>query len=169
MPDEQITHINVLKWMRPHRYTDEKKEWKKRGRVPISRVRNIFRSTSVQRVTFTTVNIFYLTLTLKTAAFVAAGPWKSEGMLGRILKVEKKVRKSVIKIEKKPLLGRLWLFGKGKNRLLFGCLWNAVIKWKWSTATKVRSYSDNGTLSLLVHCSTDRWTIAYGTQLHDVQ
>ena len=57
------------------------------------------------------------------------------------------------------------LVWKRKTRLLFGRLWNAVIKWKWSTATKVRSYSDSGTLSLLVHCSTDRWTIAYGTQL----
>ena len=34
------------------------------------------------------------------------GQWKNEGMLGRIVKVEKKVRKSVIKIEKKqPYLG----------------------------------------------------------------
>ena len=80
------------------------------------------------------------------------GQWKSEGMLSRIVKVEKKVRKSVVKIKKKTLLGRLELFEKGKNRLLFGRLWNAVIKWKWSTATKVRSYSDNGTLSPLVHC-----------------
>ena len=67
------------------------------------------------------------------------GKWKSEGMLGRVLKVEKKVRNSVVKIEKKTLLGRLWLFGEGKNRLLFGRLWNAVIKWKWSTATTVPS------------------------------
>ena len=61
-------------------------------------------------------------------------------MLGRILKVEKNVKRSVVRIEKKKiLLGRLWLFGNGKTRLLFGRLWNAVIKWKWSTATTVPS------------------------------
>ena len=89
------------------------------------------------------------------------GQWRSEGMLGRILKVEKKVRRSVVR----TLLGRLWLFGNRKNRLLFGRLWNAVIKWNRSTAKKLPSYSDYGTLSPLVHCSTDQWTIAYRTQL----
>ena len=92
------------------------------------------------------------------------GQWKSEGMLGRILKVEKSEEKRC-KNRKKTLLGRLCFFGNGKTRLLFGCLWNAVMKWKWSTATKVRLYSDNGILSPLVHCSTERWTTAYGTQL----
>ena len=47
-------------------------------------------------------------------------------MIGRILKVEKKVRRSVVR----TLLGRLSLFGNGKTRLLFGRVWNAVIKWK---------------------------------------
>ena len=36
-------------------------------------------------------------------------------LLGRILKVEKKVKRSVVRI----WLGRLWLFGNGKSRLLF--------------------------------------------------
>ena len=113
--------------------------------------------------------IFYPTLTLKTEAFVTCWAVKKWGNARPYTKSRKKVRKSVVKIEKKTLLGCLWVFGKGKNRLLFGRLWNAVIKWKWSTAAKVRSYSDNGTLSPLVHCNTDRWTIAYRTQLHDVQ
>ena len=114
------------------------------------------------------------------------GQWRSEGMLGRILKVEQKVRKGIVRIGKKKmlgrilkvekkvrksvvrtLLGRLRLFGNGKTRLLFGRLWNAVIKWKWSTAKKVRSYSDNDTLSSLVHCSTDRWTISVFKNMFD--
>ena len=130
------------------------------------------------------VMYYYPILTRKAAAFVtcrAVKKWgnarpysksrkKSEErrcknrkkkMLGRILKVVKKVRRSVVR----TLLRRLWLFRNGKTRLLFGRVWNAVIKWKWRTEKKVRSYSDNGTLSPLVHCSTDRWTIAYGTQL----
>ena len=82
-------------------------------------------------------------------------------MLRRILKVKRNVRKGVVSKEKKnsrpytesrkeseekryknrkkTLLGRLWLFGNGKTRLLFGRLWNAFIKWKWSTATTVPS------------------------------
>ena len=49
------------------------------------------------------------------------------------------MRRSVVRIEKKTLLERLWLFGNVKTRLLFVRLWTAVIKWKWSTAKKVRS------------------------------
>ena len=44
---------------------------------------------------------------------------------------------------KRTLLGRLWLFGKGKNRLLFGRLWNAVITSRHKMEMK---YSDKGTL-----------------------
>ena len=67
------------------------------------------------------------------------GQWKSEGMLGRILKVEKTVRKSVVKIEKKNLT------------------WAPVIVWKRKNPSPFRSsvecsskmemkYSDKGTL-----------------------
>ena len=50
-------------------------------------------------------------------------------------------------------------------------LWNAVITSRHKMEMK---YSDKGTLVQrqrypLVHCSTVRWTIAYGTQLHGVQ
>ena len=113
-------------------------------------------------------NIFYTTLTLKTAAFVTCWAVKKWGNARPYTKSRKKSEEALKNI-KKTILVRLRLFEKGKKRLFFGRLWNAGIKWKWSTATKVRSYSDNGTLSPLVHCSTDRWTIAYGTQLHDVQ
>ena len=43
--------------------------------------------------------------------------------------------------EKKTLHGRLWLFGKGKNRLLFGRPWNAVI-----TSRHKMEMTDKGTL-----------------------
>ena len=112
--------------------------------------------------------IFYTTLTLKTAAFVTCWAVNKWGNARPYTKSRKKSEKALKNI-KKTILVRLRLFGEWKKRLFFGRLWNAGIKWKWSTATKVRSYSDNGTLSPLVHCSTDRWTIAYGTQLHDVQ
>ena len=73
----------------------------------------------------------------------------------------------VVKIEEKTLLWRLWLFGKNKEPSTFtGRLWNAVITSRHKMEIK---YSDTGTLFPLVHCSTDRWTFAYGTRLHDVQ
>ena len=44
---------------------------------------------------------------------------------------------------KKTLIGRLWLFGREKNRLLFGRPWNAVITSRHKMEMK---YSDKGTL-----------------------
>ena len=46
-------------------------------------------------------------------------------------------------IKKRTLLERLLLFGKRKNRLLFGRLWNAVITSRHKMEMK---YSDKGTL-----------------------
>ena len=79
---------------------------------------------------------------MKTAAFVTCWAMKKWGNARPYTKSRKKVRKSVLKIEKKNL-GRLWLFGKGKNRLLFGRLWNAVITSRHQMEIK---YSDKGTL-----------------------
>ena len=106
------------------------------------------------------------------------GQWKSEGTLGRILKVEKKVRKRVVRIEKKnarPYTESRKESEESKNRKK-NLTWAPVIVWKRKNLSPFRSslecshkmemkYSDNGTLSPLVHCSSDRWTIAYGTQL----
>ena len=87
--------------------------------------------------------IFYPTLTLKRRLSWPVERWKSDGMLGRVVKVGKKVGKALWGYEKKTLLGRLWLFGKGKNRLLFGRPWNAVITSRHKMEMK---YGDKGTL-----------------------
>ena len=71
------------------------------------------------------------------------GRWKSEEMLGRVVKVEKSEEMCCENRKKRTILGRLWLFGKGKNRLLFRRLWNAVITSRHKMEMK---YSDKGTL-----------------------
>ena len=76
---------------------------------------------------------FYLTVTLKTAAFVTCWTLNKWGNARPYSKSRKK----------RTLLGRLWLFGKGKNRFLFGRLWNAVITSRHKMEMK---YSDKGTL-----------------------
>ena len=86
-----------------------------------------------------TMNNFYPTLTLETAAFVTCWAVKKWGNARPYTKSRTKSEEKRCKNRKKTLLGRLCLFGNGKTRLLFGRLWNAVIKWKWRTATKVRS------------------------------
>ena len=71
---------------------------------------------------------FYPTLTLKTAAFVTCWTLKKWRNARPYSKSTKKSEEMRCKSRKKrTLLGRLWLFGKGKNCLLFGRLWNAVI------------------------------------------
>ena len=81
---------------------------------------------------------------MKTAAFVTSWAVKKWGNARRYSKSRKKVRKSVVKIEKKErYLGAYDCLETKKNRLLFGHLWNAVITSRHKMEMK---YSDKGTL-----------------------
>ena len=95
------------------------------------------------------------------------GQWKSEGMLGRIIKVEKNSEEKRCKNRKKNnLTWALWLFGKGKNRLLFGRLWNAVITSRHKMEMK---YSDKGTLVQQQRCPLSSRSLQYWPMNHCVR
>ena len=80
---------------------------------------------------------FYPTLTLKTAAFVTCWAVKKWGNARPYTKSKKKVRKSVVKIEKKPHLGVIVWKRKKPSPFLSSVECSHKIKMK---------YSDKGTL-----------------------
>ena len=91
-----------------------------------------------------TQNVFLSGSDIETAAFVTCWTVKKWRDARPYSESRKKVRKSVVRVrKKKTLLGRLWLFGKGKNRLLFSRPWNAVITSRHKMEMK---YSDKGML-----------------------
>ena len=153
-----------------------------------------------------TVSLFYPTLILKTAAFVTCWAVKKWRVARPYTKRRKKVRKSVVKIEKivhydtsamKRFMTSVSLQHEPKARDVITLVKKTFVRTSIvrnfiSRGVKMRSdiknltlapvivrkrtklspfrssvecshkmemkYSDNGTLSPLVHCSTDRWT-----------
>ena len=80
---------------------------------------------------------------IETAAFVTCSTVKKWRNARPYSESRKKSKEKRCEGTKKTLLVRRWLFGKGKNRLLFGRPWNAVIISRHKMEMK---YSDKGTL-----------------------